>query len=157
MKQLILHIPHSSTKIPYKDGFIIDDDLLTQEILKLTDWYTNDLFFSKDDISIVADFNRIFCDPERFADDKEEEMAQYGMGVIYEQTDNGLKMRTVDANLRERIINGFYLPHHKKFYKAVNLQLDLYGEAIIIDCHSFSDIPFKKGTHSSYYMFLIHL
>ncbi len=144
MKQLILHIPHSSTKIPYKDGFVIDEKLLNHEIIKLTDWYTNDLFFSEEDISIVADFNRIFCDPERFADDKEEEMANYGMGVLYERTDMGKKMRTVDANLRERIINSFYLPHHKKFLKAVSSQLDLYQEVIIIDCHTFSDIPFER-------------
>lgn len=144
MKQLILHIPHSSTKIPFKDGFVIDDKLLTREITKLTDWYTDELFYSKDDISIVPGFNRIFCDPERFVDDKEEVLAKYGMGVIYEQTDNGIKMRNINPELRERIINEFYLPHHKSFFTAVSSQLDLYGDAIIIDCHSFSDIPFER-------------
>ncbi|MEN8122582.1 MAG: N-formylglutamate amidohydrolase [Bacteroidota bacterium] len=144
MKQLILHIPHSSTKIPYKDGFIIDDKLLSREITKLTDWYTDDLFYSKDDISIVAGYSRIFCDPERFVDDKEEIMAKYGMGVLYERVDNGLKMRNINPALRERIIKEFYLPHHKKLLNAVSSHLNMYGEALIIDCHSFPDIPFER-------------
>ena len=93
MKQLILHIPHSSVKIPLLNGYIINDALLTSEILKLTDWYTDDLFHSGNDIMVTADFSRLFCDPERFSDDKQEIMSQYGMGVLYEKTDRPRRKR----------------------------------------------------------------
>jgi N-formylglutamate deformylase len=56
MKNLILHIPHSSTKIPLKEGYCVSDEILNQEILKLTDWYTDDLFENEIDYSIKAPF-----------------------------------------------------------------------------------------------------
>ena len=44
MQHLILHIPHASENIPFKKGFVIDDTKIKEEILKLTDWFTDDLF-----------------------------------------------------------------------------------------------------------------
>ena len=68
MKNLILHIPHASTIIPFDDGYCISDETLNQEIMKLTDWYTDDLFENEIDFSIKARFSRIFCDTERFSE-----------------------------------------------------------------------------------------
>jgi hypothetical protein len=62
-------------------GYVVDKKILDQEIIKLTDWYTDELFFFEDSIIIRADFSRIFCDTERFSEDSQEVMAQYGMGV----------------------------------------------------------------------------
>ncbi len=143
MKQLILHIPHSSTLIPFLDGYIVEKEILEQEILKLTDWYTDDLFFSENDISIRADFSRIFCDPERFSDDSREIMSKYGMGVLYAKTDDGQDLRHVTPALREKILTDFYRPHHSKLSSAVNEQLKLTGKATIVDCHSFQETPFN--------------
>ncbi len=67
--------------MPLKEGYVVDLASLEKEVLKLTDWYTDDLFYSNDDEMIKADFSRIFCDSERFTDDSQEIMAQYGMGV----------------------------------------------------------------------------
>jgi len=41
--KIILHVPHSSTNIPLMDGYTVDSSSLASEILKLTDWYTDDL------------------------------------------------------------------------------------------------------------------
>ena len=143
MKQLILHIPHSSTGIPLKEGYIVSDEILQSEILKLTDWHTEDLFHSIEDEMIIAPFSRIFCDPERFPDDEQEIMAQFGMGVLYEKTDNGNAMRIVNPELRKKILDEYYWKHHQRLNTAVNSQLEKYKEAIIVDCHSYPEIPIE--------------
>ncbi len=147
--QLILHIPHSSINIPLKDGYVIDDISLNKELIKLTDWYTDDLFYSEADEMIVADFSRIFCDPERFTDDKQEVMAQFGMGVLYEKSDEGELMRMVTPELREKVLSEYYWKHHQKFSKAVQNQLDLFGKALIVDCHSYPSIPLTRDLDKS--------
>jgi N-formylglutamate amidohydrolase len=144
MRQLILHIPHSSVKIPEKDGFVVSDEIIQGELNRLTDWFTDDLFDSPDNIIVKADFSRIFCDPERFIDDKFEVMSKYGMGVLYDRTDSGEKMRELDLKLREHIIKKYYVPHHKKLTDSVESQLNELSSAIIIDCHSFPDIPLNR-------------
>ncbi len=145
MKKIILHIPHSSTNIPLKDGYTVSDEILNSEILKLTDWHTDDLFYSENDTQIIADFSRIFCDPERFPDDEKEVMAKYGMGVLYEKTDEGELMRIISPELREKILNEYYWVHHKKLNDAVADQLNQFGKALIIDCHSFPDKPIVRS------------
>lgn len=142
--KIILHIPHSSTNIPLKDGYVVDLISLENEILKLTDWYTDDLFYSNDDEMIRADFSRIFCDPERFPDDSQEIMAKYGMGVLYEKNDDGDTIRKVTQELKEKVLTEYYWKHHNKLSKAVNNQLNLFGKAIIIDCHSYLSKPLKR-------------
>lgn len=143
MKQLILHIPHSSTSIPIKTGYVLNQKLVDAEILKLTDWYTDDLFGSSVDVEVIAEFSRIFCDVERFSDDSKEEMVKFGMGVLYEKTDDGNLLRKVNKKLRTLILQNYYWHHHNKLSNAVNNQLEKYSEATIIDCHSFPDIPLK--------------
>lgn len=151
MKNLILHIPHSSTVIPFKDGYSVSDEILNQEILKLTDWYTDDLFENELDSSIKAPFSRIFCDTERFSDDSQEIMAKYGMGVFYEKTDEGKPMRLITPELRTRILNEFYWKHHEKLTESVRDQLELFDTATIVDCHSFPQIPINRALDKSDY------
>lgn len=149
MKNLLLHIPHSSTLIPLKEGYCVSEDLLDQEILKLTDWYTDDLFENELDCSIKAPFSRIFCDTERFSEDSQEIMAQFGMGVLYEKTDTGATLRQVSAPLRERILNEYYWKHHHQFTDKVKTQLAQFDCATIVDCHSFPNIPLQRSLDRS--------
>ena len=147
MKKLILHIPHSSIRIPLKEGYILEEKILENEILKLTDWHTEDLYSSKNSESIIFEYSRIFCDPERFSDDLKEPMAKVGMGVLYEKTDDGETMRIVSNELRNKILNQYYFKHHSKLDDAVKKQLKLNNRALILDCHSFPDIPMKRSQH----------
>lgn len=141
MTNLILHIPHSSDRIPMDKGYVVDRKTLDEEIIKLTDWYTDDLFSLEDSIIVRADFSRIFCDTERFSDDSQEVMAQYGMGVLYEKSDDGSLIREINSKLREEILNNYYWPHHEKLNQAVDDQLESNGKALIVDCHSFPSNP----------------
>ena len=143
-KKLILHIPHSSTLIPFFEGYVVDSMALEKEMLKLTDWYTHDLFHSDADEMIIAGFSRIFCDPERFPDDAQEVMAQYGMGVLYEKSDSGEEIRIVTPELKEKVLTAYYWKHHNKFNTAVNNQLNTYGKVTIVDCHSYPSRPLKR-------------
>jgi len=142
--KIILHVPHSSTTIPLTDGYVINKDAIAKEILELTDWYTDDLFQSDEDEMIKADFSRILCDPERFTDDSQEIMAQFGMGVLYEKKDDGEVMRNVTPELRARVLKEYYQKHHAKLSNAVNRQLHLFGKALILDCHSYPSKPLNR-------------
>lgn len=147
MKKLILHIPHSASNIPLKEGYILEEKILEKEILKLTDWHTEDLYSSKNCENIIFEYSRIFCDPERFSDDSKEQMAKVGMGVLYEKTDDGEAMRIISKELRYKILNEYYFKHHSKLNDAVKKQLKLNNRALILDCHSFPDIPMKRSQH----------
>ena len=149
MKKLILHVPHAATSLPNQKGFIRNNEKIQQEITKLTDWYTDDLFHSETDEMIVAPFSRIFCDVERFENDDEEVMSKVGMGVLYERFDDNELLRTVTPKLREEVIQNYYRPHHKTLTIAVQTQLDLTGSCLIVDCHSFPSTPLLKGLDQS--------
>lgn len=143
-QRVILHIPHSSINIPFFDGYIAGNREIKAEQLLHTDWYTDDLFQSANAIPVIADFSRVFCDVERFEDDAMEVMAVAGMGVLYEKKDNGERLRTISTELRKRIINGYYKVHHRTLSDTANRQVKEYGSALIIDCHSFSPVPFVR-------------
>jgi N-formylglutamate deformylase len=147
LKPIILHIPHSSTYIPFHDGFI--SNYVNNEVLMLTDWYTEELFYSEDAITIPAHFSRIFCDVERFADDDKEIMANQGMGFLYTHTDDGVIFREVTDELRLKIYKDYYKPHHDKLTAAVQAQLNTLGFSTIVDCHSFSENPFKRDLNKN--------
>jgi N-formylglutamate amidohydrolase len=126
------------------EGYLVDSTVLDKEILRLTDWFTHDLFYSDEDEMIVAEFSRIFCDPERFPDDAQEVMAQYGMGVLYEKSDSGEEIRIVTPELKEKVLTAYYWKHHNKFNTAVNNQLNTFGKVTIVDCHSYPSRPLKR-------------
>lgn len=151
MQKIIIHIPHASGHIPSYEGYVANEDVIDHEILKLTDWHTENLFDipGKDHLIIKAGFSRVFCDVERFEDDNKESMAAKGMGALYTTTDEGAPLREVTEQLRERILNEFYRPHHQRLTRAVAQQLEATGQAIIIDAHSFSNTPFIRDHDQS--------
>jgi N-formylglutamate amidohydrolase len=143
MKKLVLHIPHSSTTIPLLEGYVSNQEEINQEIIKLTDWYTDDLFDSEEDDKIVAPFSRIFCDVERFADDDLEVMSKFGMGVLYEKLENGNQLRIVSSKLKSDVLKGYYWKHHNMLNNVVKNHLEHTKSCLILDCHSFPSFPFS--------------
>jgi hypothetical protein len=71
-------------------------------------------------------------------------MAQYGMGMLYTKTDDGKELRQVSTDLRRRIKEKYYDKHHALFTEAVEQTLLEHGEVLILDCHSYRDIPFHR-------------
>ena len=66
------------------------------------------------------------------------------VGVLYSKRDDGTPLRVISPELRARIINEYFIPHHNMLADVVKRCLQNYGTALILDCHSFPDVPMKR-------------
>jgi N-formylglutamate deformylase len=143
---LVLHIPHSSRVVPNEErkNLILDDHDLERELLRMTDAFTDELFSPTpfETARVVFPISRLICDVERFIEDGDESMAVRGMGAVYVTTTEGGALRqNLTPVERTRIIERWYIPHHKAITSAVE-RADREGHVcIIVDCHSFSSRP----------------
>ena len=149
---VVLHIPHNSTLIPASvcDQFTLSDAELDDEVLKMTDHFTKDLFADgvRDSQIVAAPISRLVVDMERFEDDSEEPMSKIGMGVIYTHTHNGeMLRREINQEERENLLNEWYRPHHQLLSYAVEKSVQCYNRCLIIDCHSFprAALPYENA------------
>jgi N-formylglutamate amidohydrolase len=143
---LIIHIPHSSTYIPpeIKNKFLLSENELQKEILRMTDRYTDEIFScvaESGGISVKYNYSRLVLDPERFRDDTKEVMATKGMGVIYTKDSAGRKLREINEKERNLLLQNIYDPYHSAITKEVQQLLSKFGECLIIDAHSFPTTP----------------
>lgn len=143
MNKYIFHIPHSSTFIPDDTGYLISQDELREEICYVTDWATEKIFDVRGVDRLVVPFSRVFCDVERFYDDQEP-MYKKGAGIAYSKKVSGQALRRVSTSLKKTILDKYYEPHHRKLDKLAEKKLLNFGEAVIIDCHSFSSLPLER-------------
>jgi len=142
----VLHIPHSSQEIPpdLRHTLLLDDDALEQELLRMTDRYTDLLFAQAPDdaCTVIYPVSRLIVDPERFVLDSEEPMVARGMGVIYTRTSDGQPLRHPPLSAqRAALLERFYKPHHLAVTTAVLAALSEHDSALVIDCHSFPARP----------------
>ncbi len=140
---IVLHIPHSSPHIPadVRSGILLNDAELRRELLRMTDWYTDELFDVGIGTAIVYPVSRLVADPERFRDDKKEPMSKKGMGAVYIRTSDRKALRRITADDRAALLRQYYEPHHERLEKAVADKLNKHGHCLILDCHSFSSMP----------------
>ena len=139
---VIFHIPHDSTVIPQevRSQFSLGDQALSDELIKMTDHHTFDLFAKEmpSNQVIRSLVSRLVMDVERFEDDVQELMSQKGMGAIYMSTHAGLPLRhPLTQAEREILLSNWYRPHHLALTDAVNQMIAQYGQALVIDAHSF--------------------
>lgn len=134
---MILHIPHASTNTL---GYNINNK--ERELLRMTDHFTDELYACKGSKRIVFNVSRLVCDVERFSDDNEEHMSQFGMGVCYTIDTEGKELKTVSKEQKKYILDNYYSPHHQNLTDVVEEELKEQGRALIVDCHSFPDEPY---------------
>lgn len=135
---MILHIPHSSLKIPKlaKESYLIDKTKIKELKTFFCDLLTNNLYNGGK--KVVAKYSRLFVDMERFENDNEEPMAKLGMGMIYTNSHSGEEIsRPTQKHIKRAKME--YHKHHDKLDKAVQKELTKYNKCLIVDCHSFSD------------------
>ncbi len=142
---IVLHLPHNATHIPEDFDWNLDQHTLDQEIHRLVDHHTLQLFQPLIDTGAIALHNnlcRLYFDPERFADREKETMNQVGMGVFYTHTTDGERFREDDSdNDYEAKLKRLYHPYHQQFTEIVDDMLSKFGRVLIIDGHSYPKHP----------------
>jgi len=148
---MILHIPHASRRIPaaFRDQFVLTDDELQQEQLRLTDAYTDELFQDLESTTIHFPYSRLMVDVERFPDDTQEPMSRIGMGRFYMKTTEGRPLRRALTQDEIGLLDGYYTEHHNKLTDAVESELPHMGRCLLIDCHSFPSTPLPCDQNQS--------
>lgn len=138
---VILHIPHSSTLLPQEliDNSTLSEQELMDYSLKMSDLYTDLLFEDIRFISLKAPYSRLYCDVEKFIEEKKESIKKYGMGVVYRKTYDGVLFNDYDEDYKDHVLNSYYFPYHKKLDCITKEILKTHDSLIIIDCHSYSD------------------
>ncbi len=138
----LIHLPHSGTKIPneYLEDYYLNKDELSHNIFQYADLFTDELFEKLFDTygGVKSEYSRLFFDPERFGDDKLEDMHKnFGLGWFYENA--VLEKKPLRNTINKNKIRKYFDEHHQLLNKLTQDKLDTYGKCTIIDCHSFSD------------------
>ncbi len=143
MYPIIIHVPHCSVLIPgnLRKYFVINDEELRNELLIMTDWYTDKIFSYPGVESQKSMVSRLVFDPERFRDDQKEIMAQKGMGAVYTKTSGGRPLISLTQEYKRYILQEYYDAYHDNFNNRVDQILQTYGKCLILDGHSFSSRP----------------
>lgn len=142
----VVHLPHSATTIPadLRETLRLSDEELAQELVVMTDSFTDELFAVSSPAVTAIRFpvSRLVVDPERRLDDSLEPMAARGMGVIYERTSGGRRMREpLMPAERQALIDRLYVPHHRALEASIEQVLDESCACLLLDCHSFPSRP----------------
>ena len=150
---VLIHIPHASKAISKGDfkDFLPSGEEIRHELIRLTDWYTDELYGGDWAPQNVVKFqhSRLVVDVERFVSDDEEPCAKVGMGVTYLKTTRGEPLRRLSAWRRKELINNYYNPHHQIFTKKVIQILERFNRCVIIDGHSYPTEPLPTQTNYS--------
>jgi len=142
---VLVHIPHASVAISKQDSgdYLRSKEEMSHELIRLTDWYTDELFGHYWPLKNVVQFqhSRLVVDVERFAANDQEPCAKVGMGATYEKTTRGAPLRNLSLLRREELIKNYYNPHHQIFNEKVSQILKRFNRCVIIDGHSYPTTP----------------
>jgi N-formylglutamate amidohydrolase len=144
----LIHVPHAGTSIPdsVRPELQLDEQNLEQEIIRMTDWFTDHLGVDSLELSglqgkaFINRLSRLVVDPERLPDDIEP-MAAIGMGAVYQVTSDLRKLRTPDPARDSALRSKYFDPYTAAFASLVDEVLEVCGEVTIIDLHSYPSTP----------------
>ncbi len=143
---ILIHIPHSSLKLPkiFYKNIILNEEKINKENLELCDLYVDKLIKNLKVNKLIFKYSRLFCDVERFKDDNLESMSKIGMGFIYTHTSDKEKFINYSDEYKNYVINKYYDKHHNELDNLSNEIIDKYNKCLLVDLHSFSDTKIKK-------------
>ncbi|MFF7159788.1 N-formylglutamate amidohydrolase [Streptomyces sp. NPDC008086] len=151
---VILHIPHSSRRIPpdVRTGIVLDDTALERELDHIVDAHTADLAEMSAKSAqcppwrFVNRLSRLVVDPERFPDEREEMLA-VGMGAVYTRTTHKGPLRPADTDPAP-LVERYFRPYARAVTDAVADRLAATGRAVIVDVHSYPTAPLPYELHA---------
>ncbi|MFF1451232.1 N-formylglutamate amidohydrolase [Streptomyces sp. NPDC058274] len=140
---VLLHVPHSAREIPasVRDGILLDDTALKEELDHITDAHTAELAALAAGAAEVTPWrfvnrlSRLVIDPERFPDEREE-MLSVGMGAVYTRTTQRTPLRSADTDPGP-LVDRYFHPYARAMTEAVADRLAVTGRAVVIDVHSY--------------------
>lgn len=137
---VLLHIPHASIDFPnhFFKGVLLDAEYLYKYAVEMGDIFVDEIFKDFKAKKLLAKYSRLYCDLERYRDDKKEIMSKYGQGVVYTHTYNNILFHIHDDLYKEKVLR-YYDKFHKKFDKAALRIVKKGYNLLILDCHSFSE------------------
>lgn len=145
LNPLFLHVPHASTLIPEEAlvDFLVGPAALKQELLRVTDWFTDELYADGCDSAQVvqAGVSRLVVDVERFAEEAQEPCSAVGMGATYVKTCDGRDLRRLTPARRMELLAHHYWPHHQRLNQAAEARVASFGRCVLLDAHSFPVVP----------------
>ena len=124
---MILHIPHSGTDT-------IGRNISDADIIRGTDWFTDELFWHYSSESLVPKISRFVVDCERLPDEIEP-MFKKGYGICNTRSFDGIPMVVKD----KKSLMNIYNQHHQKLNFLTRKMLPYMGKVFVVDCHSFGD------------------
>ncbi len=128
---MILHIPHSSTKM--FEGVIVPN--LRDSINLMTDWFADELFQFPTATRVVQNLSRLVVDVERLPQDT---MERYGKGKIYTTDVFGYPiLRDAEPHIYE----GLYNNYHTWLNTTVAGYLSYFPIVTVVDCHTYNEKP----------------
>lgn len=143
---LLLHIPHTSLRLP--QGFwrdvVVDRKIIEHNLRFMADYKVDELVRDINCHKVIARYSRLYCDVERFQNDADEPMARLGMGAVYTHLPGGAQYRQVTPERREEIIRRAYGPHHAQLNKLSQKIVAQHGSCMMVDLHSYSDDLVRK-------------
>ena len=152
---VILHIPHSATRIPpdARDSIRLTDPELAVELGHMTDAHTDVLGAAATRAAggrpwqFVNRCSRLVVDPERFPDEREE-MVAVGMGAVYTATSHRAPLRNPDPERDQYLIAAYFDPYARALTELVDQRLADCGAAVIIDIHSYPVVALPYERHA---------
>lgn len=138
--KILLHIPHSSLKLPRRffKGLKISKEEIIKYNYTMTDYGIDRFFKNLKGKKVKAKYSRLYCDMEKFKDNSKEFMAKYGQGVIYTHTYDGNLFHIHDQKYINKV-HKKYDKYHKKLNRTTKKLLNKDKKLLILDLHSFSD------------------
>ena len=137
-KNIILHVPHSSSSFPSESKYTFND--LDNEERLLIDYFTDELFVPEKTehiSSVVFPHCRLYGDVERLINDPLE---KDGLGISYSRwvpcKDRHGKVLRYYSERSEAF--ALYTDFHSEVSKKI---AEMSGSILLIDCHSFSALP----------------
>ena len=134
----VFHVPHDGWKFPpsLTESVCVPEEVLRDYHERMRDKDVKQLIpsvYRGGQMLCSFEVSRLLCDVERFTG-PEEIMERYGMGFCYEKVYDGMVIRHVTEETRERTLR-FYREHHWRMDELC----ECHSRILLFDMHSWWD------------------